>query len=163
VSAQTVNRNSQGFSDSLPNLARRFVLEHLALNEKDPKLRDIPALIRKAEECRRPESLVEKLMEWQQKHAANEEDAQQAHKLFHHAVQQRAREMVLRQQNQVSIAATLLAANSSWSPPQPPATPPSVCQQSQQNSKRVRKEGNTPVCQERTTKARVAPLRRVAN
>jgi hypothetical protein len=122
--------NSQGFSDSFPNLARRFVLEHLALNEKDPKLRerDIPTLLRKAEEDRRPESPVEKLMEWQQKHAANEEDAQQAHKLFHHAVQQRVRrEMVLRQQNQVnqvSIAAPLLAANAPWSLPQPPATPP---------------------------------------
>jgi hypothetical protein len=130
--------NSQGFSDSFPNLARRFVLENLALNEKDPKLRerDIPTLLRKAEEYRRPKSPVEKLMEWQQKHAANEEDAQQAHKLFHHAVQQRARrEMVLRQHNQVtqvSIAAPLLASNAPWSLPRPPATPLSVYQRSQQ-------------------------------
>jgi hypothetical protein len=148
VLAQVVNRNSQGFSDSLPNLAKRFVLEHLGLNEKDPKLRDIPTLFRKAEAYRRPESPVEKLMEWQKKHAVNDEDAQQAHKLFHHAVQQRAREMVARQQNQVSqfSIAPANAPNAPW--PQLPATPPSVYRRSQENSKRVRKEGDTPICQE---------------
>jgi hypothetical protein len=138
VLAQAVNRNSQDFSDSLPNLAKRFVLVHLGLSDKDPKLRDIPTLFRKAEEYRRPDSPVEKLMEWQKKHAVNDEDAEQAHKLFHHAVQQRAREMMTRQQNQVNqvgVAPAPNATNAPW--PQLPATPPSVHQRSQENTKRV--------------------------
>jgi hypothetical protein len=61
--------------------------------------------------------------------------------------------MVARQQNQASVT-TLSAANAPSAPPQLPAipaTPPSVYQHQrsqQNNSKRVRKEGNTPICKE---------------
>jgi hypothetical protein len=87
-----INRGSVPFTSNSPDLAKRFVLEHLGMNLLDPKLKDIPTLIKKAMAYKMPESPMDKLVEWTKKHASNDADASEAVNLINFVIDQQARQ-----------------------------------------------------------------------
>jgi hypothetical protein len=74
-----INRGSIPFTGAdLPDIAKRFVFEHLGMNQNDAKLKDIPTLVKKVMTYEMPESPMTKLVECTKKHASNDADASEA-------------------------------------------------------------------------------------
>jgi hypothetical protein len=59
-----INRGSVPFTGDLPDLAKRFVFEHLGMNLNDPELKDTPTLAKKAVMYKIPGSPMTKPVEW---------------------------------------------------------------------------------------------------